>query len=334
MQQRTSGIETCIGLFILAVLVVIGMSILATQNRYDPALFKALAVKGEAVPARQSQTSAPQGPSAASLAPAGLVAMGGEETFDSNTLSDKIDGKAELYLSSGFVRLTTQRFSKASDPKSWLELFVYDMDGPANAFSVYSVQKRSDARDVGLGPAAYGTENALFLVSGSKYIEIVSSDTGLGKEMSALAAKFAEEQPSQAGGTVETAGLFPTESLDPASISLHMSDVFGFSGLDRVFTAKYKVGQEQVTAFLSKRKSAREAVALAAAYGRFLLENGGSELGEVPGVPGSRLYQVFDTFEAVVQKGAFLAGAHEVETRISAEKVAAALYRKLQDDGK
>ncbi len=331
MKPRAGRVETAIGFFILAVLAGIGATILAIQNRYDPALFRATVVQGEALPAGGSTAPAP---GEVPAAPAGLAAMGGPETFDVNTLSDKIDGKAELYLSSGFVRLTTQRFAKVSDPKSWLELFIYDMAEPANAFSVYSVQKRSDARDAGLGPAAYGTDNAVFLVSGSKYIEIVSSDTGLGKEMSALAARFAEKKAPQGGGAMEVAGLFPEDSLDPASISLHMSDVFGFSGLDRVFTARYSVDGEQVTAFLSKRKSEREAADLAAAYGRFLLENGGSELGEAPGAPGSRLYQVFDTYEAVLQQGALLAGAHEVESRGSAEKMAAALYRKLRNDNK
>ena len=28
-----------------------------------------------------------------------------------------------------------------ADPKSWMELFIYEMGNPTNAFSVYSVQK-------------------------------------------------------------------------------------------------------------------------------------------------------------------------------------------------
>ena len=59
--------------------------------------------------------------------PQGLKPLTAPETFKADTLSDKIDGKAELYLSAGFNRLFSQRFrdEKASD--LWIEAFVYDM---------------------------------------------------------------------------------------------------------------------------------------------------------------------------------------------------------------
>ena len=37
-----------------------------------------------------------------------------------------------------------------------------------------------------------------------------------------------------------------------------MTDVFGFSALDRVYTASYSAENTQVTAFLSKRQSAED----------------------------------------------------------------------------
>ncbi|MEN6441334.1 MAG: DUF6599 family protein [Syntrophobacter sp.] len=325
-----SRAETCIGLFLLAALGTIAVAMLAMQSRYDPALFRALEVKGDALSAQEPSASAGSSQALAALAPEGLSPLGSEEVFGPDTLSDKIDGKAELYLSAGFIRLATQRFSRTSDPKVWLELFVYDMSDSKNAFSVYSLQKRKDAHKADVGTFAYSTGNALFFLTGSRYIEIVSAETGLENEMSALANKLVRATPPRENETMEFA-LFPSEFLDDGTISLHMSDVFGFNRLNNIYTAQYNIESEQVTAFISRRESPEEAATLASEYSQFLLENGGSELGEIPGLPGSRLFQVFDTYEAVLSAGPFLAGTHEVEKRSAAEEVATRIYRKLQE---
>jgi hypothetical protein len=40
---------------------------------------------------------------------------------------------------------------------------------------------------------------------------------------------------------------------------------------------------------------------------------------------------VFDTYEAVLHKGAYLAGTHEVEKREDAEQITARIYKKLNE---
>jgi len=328
--RRAGTAETCIGFLILIVLAGIASAVYVAQSRFDPSLFVAAGPKEEKPPARIS-LPAPTASSAPAFVPESLVPMGRAETFDRDTLSDKIDGKAELYLSSGFVSLTSRRLAKKSDPKSWLELYVYDMGETANAFSVYTVQKRKEGRSLDFAASAYGTEDAVFFINGAKYIEIVSSAPGMSDEMLALARNIVEAEPRQEDQQPDPAAYFPAESLDAGSVSLHMSDVFGFSELDRVYTANYVMGALQVTAYVSKRKSAGDAAALAEAYGRFLIENGAEEIGPVPGIPGSKLYQVYDTFETVLHKGPFFAGTHEAETRESAVEIAARIYRKLAE---
>lgn len=329
IMRSVSRAETFIGLFLLATLAAIAAVMLILQSRYDPALFRALEVKGDVSSAQQTSAPPANPQLFAALSPEGLSTLGCEETFGPDTLSDKINGKAELYLSSGFTRLVTQRFSSKSNPKVRLELFVYDMGDPKNAFSVYSLQKRNDARKADVGTLAYSTGNALFFITGSKYIEIVSDATGLDTEMSAIARKLVQANPPQQNQSMEFA-LFPSELIDESTISLHMSDVFGFSRLNKVYTAKYNIDGEQVTAFISRRSSSEESAALASEYSRFLLENGGSDMGEVSGVPGSRLFQVFDTYETVLNIGAFFAGTHEVDKKNAAEEITVRIYRKLQ----
>jgi hypothetical protein len=327
--MRRAGVaETCIGIFILAILATIAGGVYFAQSLFDPELYSVALQKQEGGSGRRNLMPPPDSSPVPAYLPENLIPLGPGESFDPETLSDKIDGRAELYLSSGFVKLSTRRFAKKADPKSWLELYIYDMGDPTNAFSVYSVQKRKDSRPVDLGVSAYATRDALFFVNGPKYFEIISASTVISEEMTALAKNLVEAQPEYAGQQAEPS-LFPPESLDESSISLHMSDVFGFSELDRVYTAGYGTANGQVTAFVSKRKDPKEAASLADAYGKFLVENGATEAGQIPDAPDSKIFKVFDTYEVVFHRGKFFAGAHEADNVESATEVASRIYRKL-----
>ncbi len=332
--MRRPGIaETCTGIFVLALLAGIAGGIFIMQSRFDPDFYRVTLQKESDGSGRKISLPSPGAAPVPAYLPENLIPLGPEETFDPETLSDKIDGKAELYLSSGFVKLSTRRFARKADPKSWLELFIYEMGDPTNAFSVYSTQKRKGSRPVDLGVSAYATEDAFFFADGPKYFEIISSSKDLADEMTALAKNLIETEPQSAGQQAESS-LFPPESLDESSISLHMSDVFGFSMLDRVYTASYGKEAAQVTAFISRRESTEEAANLAAAYGRFLVENGGSEAGEIPDTPGSKIYKMYDTYEVVLHRGKFLAGTHEADNLESAKDIASRIYHKLDEAGK
>lgn len=327
--MRRAGVaETCIGIFILALLAAVTGGVYFVQSLFDPELYSVALQKEEGGFNRRNLLPPPDSSPVPAYLPENLIPLGPEETFNLETLSDKIDGRAELYLSSGFVKLSTRRFAKKANPKSWLELFIYDMGDPTNAFSVYSVQKRKDSRPVDFGVSAYATQDALFFVNGPKYFEIISASTDIVEEMTALAKNIVEAEPEYAGQQVEPS-LFPPESLDESTISLHMSDVFGFSELDRVYTAAYGTANGQVTAFISKRKDPEEAASLADTYGKFLVENGGTEAGQIPDAPDSKIFKVFDTFEVVFHRGKYFAGTHEADNLESATEVALKIYRKL-----
>jgi hypothetical protein len=326
--RRPGAAETGIGIFLLVFLAGIAGWVYSTQSHFDPGFYSSAIMKDGIDQGRRNSLPPPDSSPVPSYLPETLIPIGPEETFDSETLSDKIDGKAELYLSSGFVKLSARRFARKTDPKKWLELFIFVMDDPTRAFSVYSTQKRKDALPVDFSASAYATEDALFFANGPDYVEIISSSRDLAGEMTALGKNFIESRPEYAVRQTEPS-LFPPESLDESSVSLIMSDVFGFSGLDRVYTARYGPENDQVTAFISKRRDPEEAAALAVAYGRFLLDNGGVESGELTGMPDSKIYKVFDTYEVVLHRGEFLAGAHEADSIERAKDVTSRISRRL-----
>jgi hypothetical protein len=323
--------ETLVGSAVLVLLAVVAAGVFLRQFQYDPTAF--IVPPPEAALPSSQLSGDSEGPDLRTLIPEGLELMTPPETFDAASLSDKINGKAELYLSAGFQGLRSQRFKKTAKPDSWIELFVYDMGDGRNAFSVFSMQRRVDGRDVEVGQFAYTTGNGLFFVHGGEYVEVIATDESLGEEMLALGRNFVQQRPIEAEAVeseqVSEVALFPPEGLKAETVALHSADVFGFDRLNNTFTAEYDIEGESVTAFLSSRASPEEASELAAAYHGFLIENGGSDIDPGVDIPGARLVQIFDSFELIFTRGNVLAGVHDATSVAKATKLGPSLYEAL-----
>jgi hypothetical protein len=254
------------------------------------------------------------------------------EFFDDKTLSEKIDGKAELYLGAGFVGLRTQRFARGVEPGTWMEVFVYDMGTLRQAFAVFSVQRRDGAASLALTPFSYRTANAFYFVHGANYVEIISSAAS--EEMSAamlfFTKSFLEKTPGEEGKTIHEITLFPERYLEPDSMRLLTTDAFGFSGLTNVFTARYNVGGERVTGFLSERETPSEAEELAKAYQAFLLSLEGTRIPLTNPLPDAVLIDVFGRFELIFHHGVYVAGVHDGESRERAEELGRMIRETLE----
>jgi hypothetical protein len=254
------------------------------------------------------------------------------ETFGPDTLSDKIDGKAELYLSAGFKRLQCQRFSDAATAETWMEIFIFDMASQKNAFAVYSSQQREDAApSPALGRYAYRTANALYWVHGPYYIELIASEASeaILNRMQALAEAFNRDTPVATETITETA-LFPKAGLDPQSITLIPTDAFGFEKFDRVFVAEYHLDGSTLSAFVSARGSPEAAKDLAAAYRAFLLAFGGKAL-EDDGVRDVVTVEIMDEYDVIFTRDVFIAGVHAAADKNRAMALARSLDSRIEE---
>jgi hypothetical protein len=326
--QRPSR-QTRIAAAVLACLLVIGAGLLWSQSRLNPAVVNFLqgaADRAKKLPAAPV-TAEPILPLSEGLSP--LTAA---EHFDRETLSDKIDGKAELYLSAGFVHLDCQRIALADRPDLWFEVFIYDMGSFENAYAVFSTQRRADAAMLDFAEFAYRAENALFFVHGPFYLELIASGTDdrLRTSMDALARVFIGSRPVAQTAIAER-DLFPKPGLVETSISLIPADAFGVAGLDRVFTATYTLAGAEMTAFLSRRADPQQAAAQAGAYLDFLKTYGGEVMASDEPVPGGAVVAILDMVEVVFAQGSFLAGVHEAPDRDSAVMLANELAVKLKE---
>jgi len=331
--RQTTKAETILSLSILAFLVAIALIILSVQSRFNPAVVNF-------APKNIGETDHDPADDLSIPLPVGIEVMSPAENFTPETLSDKINGKAELYLSAGFVRLQTLRYRPSVDPKQWFEIFIFDMEKPANAFAVYSTQRRKDVEKVPLTQHAYQTANALFFITGRYYVEMIAATRGEAvlPMLIAFAGKYLDRVQDDAQTEADASdpkSVFPTESLIADSFVLIAKDAFGFSLLDQVYTAKYQLLNTEVSLFVSLRTSPKEAKALAEAYRDFLIQFGGTDVA-APGpspVEGLFAIRIMDAYELIFSRGPYLVGVHMAEDIDAAGQLAAKMDRKLVEMG-
>jgi hypothetical protein len=329
IQNRANSKQTLVSLVVLATLAVVAGGVLMAQFDFYPAVHQR--VSNLQTADQQEPTLPVSSESSLISLPAGQSPISPAEFFDATTLSDKINGKAELYLSAGFIRLHSQRLNADGAGDVWMETFVYEMQTPENAFSVFSAQRRSNAQKLDMTQYAYQTPNALFFVHGPFYVEIVASDTSeaIKQPMRTLAEAFIKSQPFKTQ-EIDEKSLFPVEGLMEDSVSLVSVDAFGYEGFDRIFTAAYQLDNTELMAFFSRRSSAQEAQALASGYADFLLAFGGTIAESDPAIPASRTIFILDTYEVIFSLGPYLIGVREATEKQTAQVLALQLSDKFK----
>jgi hypothetical protein len=285
-----------------------------------------------ALPASAKKTAAGQ---AEDTAVSGLTVLGPAETYDAIRLSDKINGKAELYLAAGFRKLETRRFALESDPNHFLERYVYDMGHRRGAFAVYSAQRRQNAEPLALAADAYRSANGLFLTHGQFYVEIIAADLSaqLLSRMESLALRFVESHPIGAESPDERR-FFPTENKVEHSTALIPANAFGIDRLDWIYTARYRKGSAEATAFISRRANESEAEDLAGAFAAYFVEYGGQMMALPDGQSALKAFTILDSVEIVFTLGPYLGGVHEAGDRDQALALADRLRRNLEEAGR
>lgn len=348
--QRLPGPgESLASWIVLGLLAALALWVGVRQSSFNPAVTAALNAPAGGGAARASDL-------AVLLPPAGegLTPSGAPEFFGADTLADKINGKAELYLPAGFRELACQRLSLAGRP-GHLELFLYDMAAPANAFAVFSAQRRPGFARMELGDHAYLAGNALFFAQGPFYAEIIADSAvpGTAEALERLARLLAARLPrtrtgagdpggsggepagsSSPGAALAETALFPAEGLKPDTVRLMASDAFGMQGLSGVYSGEYRLPAGEATAFLARRSSPAEAREQASGFARFILDNGGAELRPPEGLPeGARMLDALGDFELVFASGPWLAGVHGAANPAVALELGRAVAASLAGPG-
>jgi len=313
------------------VLGLIAVGLLIQQSRFNPAVI--VAMRGPALPGRPQAASTQAQAATAALIPevAGFTPLAPTQSYGPENLSDKIDGKAELYLAAGFKEMSCRSFGLAAAEGAHVEVLLYDMGSAPNTYAVFSGQRRPGSPSSPLTANAYATTNALFFTQGRFYVEIVAdrASEGLHRSLEAFATALLAKIPSQ-GEKQDAAALFPKEGLVRETVRLCATDTFCLEGLNNVLTGEYTLKNGKATAFVAVRDTPEQAQAEARRYLDFLAANGYQKV-QTPGEPGDIPVLVLDnSFEMVFVEGRTLTGVHDATSLAAALELTAQLQTALK----
>lgn len=274
----------------------------------------------------------------AELTPDGWSLADRVAAFSAENLYERIDGRAELYLSYDVVSLTTATFEKEGELGEFIELSVYDMGSAMNGFGIFSVERFSGEPPLELGGISYLSEANVYVWKGRFYVVVVSSEAT--DEMRKSSLKMAEEAVEalpDSGETIWGLSAFPPEALIEDSIQYYNVDAMGLDFMGKTFTAKYRHEDGELSAFLTLKDTEGEAAEAVKRYAEHAEKYGqGFEEHSLGGVPAV-LCDMEGVFDVVFQKGRFVGGVTSVanpDTAITfAERLAASIEESFRKGG-
>jgi hypothetical protein len=108
------------------------------------------------------------------LTPLNWVIYNQVRHFIPENLYERINGRAEYYISYDVVGLTFASFEKITDPNTFINVSVYDMGSPLNAFGVFSGERSPKTQRLDLGRDSYASGSNYYIWHGQYYIQIVA----------------------------------------------------------------------------------------------------------------------------------------------------------------
>ena len=320
------------GYAVLGVLAVLTIWLFVRQSQFNPAVIVAMnhpKGAGKLVSGQQAEAATL---TASFLEILGDAALSPVESYNAETLSDKINGKAELYLASGFQEMSNRAFAAGGAAGVRVDVYLYAMESPKDAFAVLSGQRRQGAEQLSLTANAYATENALFLTKDRFYLELIGDQASpqLRPALEAMAQTLLAALPTEDGqGSGADTDLFPPEGLKKDTVRLAVSDALGMEGFQNVYTAEYALPQGEAAAFLAVRATPDEAAVQAKAYVDFLAANGFKPAAPAQNLPGVTIMTMDTLVQVVMAKGRVLAGVHDAANTEAALALAAELSRSV-----
>ena len=200
-RTRISRMETAISCMLLLLLAGVAVAIYAKGRIYDPGLYrpeltalsKQAPIEARSVEPRTDQPASAgaqmPSPDAGRQAPSlsspldGLAPRDGSPWRTSRT-SPPIPStkKSMAALRNTLIinswGLTCVSLVNARDSKQFIDVYLYDMGQPAQAFGVFSVERTEGLPAVPLGREGYRAEASYFFWKGRYYVQVLASGKG------------------------------------------------------------------------------------------------------------------------------------------------------------
>ena len=228
--------------------------------------------------------------------------------YDRDTLSDRIDGEAELYFPYGFDRMTAARYASQKSPGAGMDIEIYRMGSLLDAFGIYANYRRNDSRARTVGAESNLSSSQLFFYQGRHFvhIQVTGSDDAVPDALTECGRAVASRIPGNKNRPPELS-VFDRPEVVKASERYLPQSLLGYDFLNKGIMADAVVEGANLRIFLLLGETAESASAAFDRYrsqlGQGKIESGGASTAFLEGV--DPLYGPV----IVLRKGGCLAGA-------------------------
>ncbi|MGA1199381.1 MAG: DUF6599 family protein [Candidatus Latescibacterota bacterium] len=346
VREKISTTEKTISYALLILILGIGISIYTKGQRFDPGLFELdhEYIQNAKTDPRESlklyepgfgpdgEITSPSPPTIATtpfsnLTPSGWKMLGKEEAFTADTLYEKINGRAEQYIRYGVKGM---QFVGFTDGNKFIDVFVYNMDTPIQAFGIYSVERTEGAPKATLGREGYQVEASYFFWKGPYYGQVIASDTDASlQQVSQSIAESLTNRLNDNGETLWGYDLLPQNARIQDTVQYFKRDALSLDFLTNAFSARYLIQGQELTAFIAQANTPAEAKEILGKYTSYITNYGDMLNTEETANTTLLVGDMGGLYDIVFQKGNFVGGITLAEDRTVSEKMVRDWFPKL-----
>jgi len=228
--------------------------------------------------------------------------------YDRETLSDRIDGEAELYFPYGFDRMASARYAAEKSPGAGMDVEIYRMGSPLDAFGMYANYRQKEGRSLAVAAESNLSGSQLFLYQGRHFvhIQVTGSEAADPDAVAECARRIASRLPGNRNRPPEVAVFDRPETVKGTERYLPQS-LLGYDFLNKGIMGDAVAEGTNLQIFLLLGTTAESA---SVAFDRYRSQLVGGKI-EPVGKSGALLEGVDPLYGpvTVLKKGKCLAGA-------------------------
>ncbi|MBL7213599.1 MAG: hypothetical protein ISS61_14605 [Desulfobacteraceae bacterium] len=268
-----------------------------------------------------------------SLAPKGWEIFDNVKQFTAQNVYEQINGRAEFFLAYDMIRMTFASFINSANKGEFIDLSIYDMGTPTNAFGAFSGERSKGGSPLRLGRAAYGSGANFFIWKGRYYVRLIASEETeklrkIGMVLAAKVTAFLENS----GGPVWGLTALPQRDLVSETVQYVKVNAMGLDFMTNTYLARYRKGKTVVKVFLSRRDGSETARTVVARYAGYAGEYGkGIDRINQSGIK-LIVCDMDGEYDVIFRKGRLVGGVSSVDDRTLAIEAAVDLWRQMPQE--
>jgi len=255
--------------------------------------------------------------------------------YTADTLYERINGEAELFVPYGFKMLAYGRYVSRKDPKVAIDADIYRMGSLLDAFGVFSNYRRSDGTDLKIGADGVVSSSQLLFYQDLFFVRLQVTGTTDPEPGSLMeCARAVSARLPQNSSRPEVLDLFVSPAIVRNSEKYVAQSLFGYIFFRRGLTSDVVAGGEGFKVFIvleDSPEAAGKALDLYAAY----LRESGKEVA-LNGKFGRQILSAADPLYGkilIARNGKYLVGAMRFQDISLAEAVIESLLKRLATAG-